>query len=297
MANSTRQFGHIEGIQPGATFKDYSAMNAAGIHRQSQGGISGSGLEGADSIVVSGGYEDDRDYGDEIVYTGQGGRDSSGKQIADQELVRGNLALVKSQLEGLPVRVIRGAHKGNSFAPLSGYRYDGLYLVDSHWHENGKSGFKIWRFRLLKLVDNTFKAVPTLPEEKDLRDTGNATPTRKLSQIQRIVRDTKIAKSLKKYYSYKCQVCGVCLMAAGVPYAEAAHIKPLGAPHNGSDTIDNILCLCPNHHVMFDFGSFSINDDLSLIGIEGKLYVGDKHSINPDYLNFHRNFFYTKNIE
>lgn len=30
---------------------------------------------GADSIVVSGGYPDDADYGDEIIYTGHGGRD------------------------------------------------------------------------------------------------------------------------------------------------------------------------------------------------------------------------------
>lgn len=197
MADSTRQFGHIDGIEPGATFKDYASMNAARIHRQSQGGISGSGSEGADSIVVSGGYEDDQDLGDEVVYTGQGGRDSSGKQIADQELVRGNLALVKSQLEGLPVRVIRGAHKGNPFAPQSGYRYDGLYLVDSHWHEEGKSGFKVWRFRLLKLIDNTLTLATHLPNEHDLRGAGNATPTRKSSQIQRIIRDTKIAKSLE----------------------------------------------------------------------------------------------------
>jgi hypothetical protein len=33
---------------------------------------------------------------------------------------------------------------------------------------------------------------------------------------------------------------------------EAAHIRPLGAPHNGPDTWDNTLCLCPNHHVPFD---------------------------------------------
>lgn len=40
-----------------------------------QAGISGSGEEGADSVVVSGGYEDDEDYGDVIVYTGHGGND------------------------------------------------------------------------------------------------------------------------------------------------------------------------------------------------------------------------------
>src|SRR5262245_29665606 len=43
------------------------ALAAAGVHRPTQAGISGSTAEGADSIVVSGGYEDDRDFGDEIV--------------------------------------------------------------------------------------------------------------------------------------------------------------------------------------------------------------------------------------
>ena len=40
-------------------------------------GISGAERDGADSIVVSGGYEDDEDYGNVIVYTGAGGNDPS----------------------------------------------------------------------------------------------------------------------------------------------------------------------------------------------------------------------------
>ena len=59
------------------------------------------GTEGAESVVVSGGYPDDQDSGDEIIYTGQGGRDTSGKHVKDQELEleRGNLALAKSKLK------------------------------------------------------------------------------------------------------------------------------------------------------------------------------------------------------
>jgi putative restriction endonuclease len=37
-------------------------------------GISGTRAEGADSIVVSGGYEDDEDFDDELIYTGAGRR-------------------------------------------------------------------------------------------------------------------------------------------------------------------------------------------------------------------------------
>ena len=73
-------------------------------------GISGSQNEGADSIVASGGYEDDHDFGDIIIYTGEGGRDpNTGTHVADQEFRGGNRALAVSCDEGLPVRVIRGA--------------------------------------------------------------------------------------------------------------------------------------------------------------------------------------------
>lgn len=47
------------------------------------------------SIVLSGMYEDDLDNADNIVYTGQGGQNLTGnkRQIRDQKLERGNLAL------------------------------------------------------------------------------------------------------------------------------------------------------------------------------------------------------------
>jgi putative restriction endonuclease len=56
-----RIFGHIDGIPVEATFPDRRALLEAGVHRQLQAGIAGSAAEGADSIVVSGGYEDDDD--------------------------------------------------------------------------------------------------------------------------------------------------------------------------------------------------------------------------------------------
>jgi len=47
-----------------------------------QAGIVGGTGSGAESIVLSGGYTDDEDHGDEIIYTGDGGRDPrTGRQI------------------------------------------------------------------------------------------------------------------------------------------------------------------------------------------------------------------------
>jgi hypothetical protein len=66
-----RYFGDLPSFPVGSHFPDRRALSASRVHRPPQAGISGSGTEGADSIVVSGGYEDDEDNGDIIVYTGQ----------------------------------------------------------------------------------------------------------------------------------------------------------------------------------------------------------------------------------
>ena len=69
---------------------------------------------------------------------------------------------------------------------------------------------------------------------------------------------------------------------------EAAHIRPLGAPHNGPDTLDNTLCLCPNHHVLFDHSGITIDEDLSIVGVEGRLAVHPRHSIDDSHLRYRR---------
>jgi putative restriction endonuclease len=105
-----------------------------------------------------------------------------------------------------------------------------------------------------------------------------------------------VGNSIKALYKYACQVCGTVLGTPAGPYAEAAHIRPLGAPHNGPDMPDNVLCLCPNHHVLFDCGSFAIQQDLSLQGIPGKLRMQSGHSLNPAYLEYHRKHFFPAKV-
>jgi len=286
-----RIFGEITGVTEGTLFSSYAELNQVKVHTQTQAGISGSQLEGADSIVVSGGYEDDQDFGDEIIYTGHGGRDSSGKQIADQSLTRGNLALAKNEIDNLPVRLIRGAHKGNLFAPEVGYRYDGLYRVESHWIELGKSGFNVYRFKLVK-QNNSLPPISVKATQIDIEQKhGSNNPKRVSSIVQRVIRDSKLGRQLKKLYDYKCQVCELQINTEAGFYAEAAHIKPVVAPHNGPDLLENLLCLCPNHHLMFDKGVFCLDDSFNLIGIDGRLHLNPKHDISKEFLNYHRSMF------
>jgi putative restriction endonuclease len=149
-----RIFGHYPDIPVGTTFRNRIELSLSGMHPPRRWGINGAAQEGAESIVVAGAYEDDMDYGDEIIYTGQGGRhQQSGRQLIHQDMVRGNLALVKSFETGRPVRVIRGANPHSAHAPEEGYRYDGLYQVRQYWSEVGKSGWWIWRFRLVKVEE------------------------------------------------------------------------------------------------------------------------------------------------
>jgi len=100
--------------------------------------------------------------------------------------------------------------------------------------------------------------------------------------------DTKQTRRIKELYDYRCQMCGIRLEGPAGPYAEAAHIRPLGAPHNGPDTLDNTLCLCPNHHGLFDHSGVGIAENLSLIGAEGQLLVHAQHRVNKDHLRYHR---------
>jgi len=69
---------------------------------------------------------------------------------------------------------------------------------------------------------------------------------RRSSTVQRLVRNTVCAVRAKEWHEHRCQICGVQLQTPGGPYAEGAHIRALGRPHDGPDVESDLLCLCPN---------------------------------------------------
>jgi putative restriction endonuclease len=151
-AMADRIFGELPGVPEGTLFEDRTELSKAGVHRPRQAGICGGKGEGAESIVLSGGYEDDTDSGDVIVYTGHGGNiPRTATQYQDQELDRQNMALVISCEKRLPVRVVRGSKHKSAWSPQAGYAYSGLYRVVRWWEQRGKSGFKVFRFELRKI--------------------------------------------------------------------------------------------------------------------------------------------------
>lgn len=112
-----------------------------------------------------------------------------------------------------------------------------------------------------------------------------------LEQRSWITRDLALNVHIKELYDYRCQVCGTRMAGPSGPYAEAARVRPFGKPHRGPDTADNTLCLCPNHHYLFDTGAFGVRDDLRLIGMEGRLRVDPRHPLSVEHLRYHREHF------
>lgn len=284
-------FGEISKTYIGQLFENRRELNDAGIHGPLQAGIWGKGSEGACSIVMSGGYVDDVDDLDEVLYTGDTGRDpASGNQIKDQELSPGNSGLVKSYLEKLPVRVTRGYQ--TNLGPKKGYRYDGIYFVTGYEYTPGNDGFMVYQFNLSTSSSySVIKAaiIETVDDELKFPDRTD----RIVSQLNR---DRRVPKKIKELYNHTCQVCLVPLIGKRNGHISAgAHIEPLGHPNKGPDNESNMLCLCPNHHSLFDAYGFTINDDYS-ININGilqnnpnkDLYVHHEHKIDTQYLANHR---------
>lgn len=68
------------GVEVGMCWKNRIQVSEVGIHLPHVAGMSGQKDVGSQSIVLAGGYEDDRDDGFEFTYTGCGGRDLSGNK-------------------------------------------------------------------------------------------------------------------------------------------------------------------------------------------------------------------------
>ncbi|PIK36484.1 putative E3 ubiquitin-protein ligase UHRF1 [Apostichopus japonicus] len=78
-------FGAIDGIEVGTTWDMRIYCSADGVHRPTVAGIHGS-EEGCYSLALSGGYEDDLDFGEYFTYTGEGGRDLKGTKMKPKNL-------------------------------------------------------------------------------------------------------------------------------------------------------------------------------------------------------------------
>ncbi|MFI1957184.1 HNH endonuclease [Streptomyces althioticus] len=89
---------------------------------------------------------------------------------------------------------------------------------------------------------------------------GGPAPRREATRSV-IVRDEALARKVKELEGGRCQVCDTALRYLNRPYSEAAHIRGLGSPHHGPDELQNLLCLCPNCHILFDGLEIYVDSD------------------------------------
>ncbi|KAK8689021.1 hypothetical protein V6N13_087752 [Hibiscus sabdariffa] len=156
--NVKKRIGVVPGVEIGDIFFFRMEMCLIGLHAPVMAGIDYMRLKVSQdeepvavSIVSSGGYEDNSENADVLVYSGQGGNvNNRGMEITDQKLERGNLALEKSLHRGNEVRVIRGV---KDIASPTGkiYVYDGLYKIQESWVDKGKSGCNVFKYKLVRL--------------------------------------------------------------------------------------------------------------------------------------------------
>lgn len=268
-------YGPITGYIEGHHFDSRLDMIEDSFHRKQGYGIDEVTGGSAAAVVLSNGYHDE-DFGSHIIYTGSG-KNKNEDQSWEQRSNKGLLNNIKS---GIPVRVIRGHQIKSKYSPKNGYSYGGLYRVTSAWSEKSDDSYYVCKFKLEYIGNDNSKY-----DSKKERQYG-------YTSGKYFKRDQSLATEVKKLYDYECQICGIKLPTIKGFYAEAAHIKPVGHPHEGPDELSNMLCLCPNHHKMFDKGGFSIADDLSLLGcVQGTLTIDKSHEINKEHLTYHRIFF------
>ncbi|XP_022134817.1 E3 ubiquitin-protein ligase ORTHRUS 2-like isoform X2 [Momordica charantia] len=177
-----------QGVLVGECWEDRLECRQWGAHFPHVAGIAGQSSNGAQSVVLSGGYQDDEDHGEWFLYTGSGGRDLSGNkrtskdQSFDQKFEKSNKALQVSCLKGYPVRVVRShKEKRSSYAPEKGLRYDGIYRIEKCWRKVGIQGFKVCRYLFVRCDNDPApwtsdehgdrpRALPAIPELKKATD-------------------------------------------------------------------------------------------------------------------------------
>ena len=138
-------FGHVGTARPGDLFASRLDLSLRGQHRPPRAGVCATVAHGAESIILADQYEDDDIHEDYFWYAGHGGRDGrTGHQVTNQEFNHRNQALARSQETGRPVRVFR------RIAPSGDrqFRYEGLWRVVAQEYVVGRSGYRVYRFRL-----------------------------------------------------------------------------------------------------------------------------------------------------
>lgn len=120
---------------------------------------------------------------------------------------------------------------------------------------------------------------------------GDGPPEKTTGVMTRFARNAEKTRRIRNMYRDKWQVCGITIdVPGGGRYSEVHHLHPL--KECGDDNYSNMLVLCPNHHVEFDYRAIGISEDgttiIDRLGKEiGKLTTVTGHSIDAKNIMYH----------
>ncbi|KAG4957687.1 hypothetical protein JHK85_044067 [Glycine max] len=101
-------------------------------------------------VLDLGAYANDLGNPDVLIYTGQGGNvKNTDKELEDQKLKQGNLALKNSSEEKNSIRLIHDSESMDGKCRI--YVYDGLYVVESYRPDVGPHGKLVFKFCLRRI--------------------------------------------------------------------------------------------------------------------------------------------------
>lgn len=136
-----------------------------------------------------------------------------------------------------------------------------------------------------QVFDTTaLRSISAIPPDTD------GPPEKAVESTTRFVRNTEKTRRIKRLYLDKCQVCGITINTPSGKYSEVHHLRPL--KEDGDDNYGNMVVLCPNHHVGFDYMAIGISDDGATIidwrGREvGQLTTTRWHAIDQKNILYH----------
>ena len=154
--------------------------------------------------------------------------------------------------------------------------------------------------RLISILNIDIKLENNAAEDSDNPINRDGFVETQRREYDTYVTDKQLRDLVLKVHNYKCQFCKnkyeyININLERVGYAEGAHIKAKNPTIGGEDKLDNLLCLCPTCHKLFDLGALWMDDELTVRDIDGgivyQLTEIDEHPINIENIRFHRNHF------
>jgi hypothetical protein len=154
-----------------------------------------------------------------------------------------------------------------------------LQVSETEFDRRNRSNFKSVLRKYVAMVRSNYRglfdgfATPAVDVDPD------DVPPRVRTEITRVIRDTALCRKIKRLYDYRCQRCGKRVeLTDGEFYAEAHHLRPLAKKHGGRDVEENIICVCPTCHVLFDY---------SVVPIKPGTLKEQRHPLSKDSIAYH----------